>query len=512
MLLTIPCGPSPRDNRGHGSSLITAKRRRRPRHAARIGNARPRPDVHRRPAPICRRRRTSRVDLATRLRSRARTLGVWLAAGLLVPPALWYAAPVTLVPIIAVPVTMTIFPVVLAVVGAVLYILFAAARLIWRWIALPIRYLERLLVAALTSSPARARALDRHDRALVGASQSATRTQCRCCISPRPCPSGGCGSNRCVGGRHPAPDDGRAPRRALRNGGAPERVPAFGRYRGARNHRGRRRRSALPPIVTPPKPRKSSCSTARARWVNRGTSSARLATRPASPSTRCATAPGSRSSAGHEHAEPVYPAGGGLAQATSTTRAAAKAALRWLWPEGGTAMGQWLLFTRELFASRPSAIPHAILLTDGKNESESPASLEAALGTCSGQFQCDCRGIGTDWNVGELRAISARLLGTVDIVRDPTELADDFRAMTEAAMAKEVGGSDAPGVDAAGREGPVHQAGRARRSLISRRCAHPSTRARASIPPARGVTRHASTTSASKSRRARSARRCSRHG
>ena len=40
-----------------------------------------------------------------------------------------------------------------------------------------------------------------------------------------------------------------------------------------------------------------------------------------------------------------------------------------------------------------------------------------------------------------MRAISGRLLGTVDIVRDTSELADDFRAMTEAAMAKEVAGA-----------------------------------------------------------------------
>jgi hypothetical protein len=100
-----------------------------------------------------------------------------------------------------------------------------------------------------------------------------------------------------------------------------------------------------------------------------------------------------------------------------------------------------LEYARELFASRPDAIPHAILLTDGKNESESATALDAALKACSGKFQCDCRGVGTEWDVAELRAISSKFLGTVDIVPDAIGLAADFRAMTEAAMAKAVAGT-----------------------------------------------------------------------
>jgi hypothetical protein len=34
-------------------------------------------------------------------------------------------------------------------------------------------------------------------------------------------------------------------------------------------------------------------------------------------------------------------------------------------------------------------------------------------------FRCDCRGVGTDWKVEELRTISTALLGTVDIVPEP---------------------------------------------------------------------------------------------
>ena len=55
-----------------------------------------------------------------------------------------------------------------------------------------------------------------------------------------------------------------------------------------------------------------------------------------------------------------------------------------------------------------------------------------------GVFSCDCRGVGTDWDVDELRKISTALLGTVDIVPDPAGLAADFEAMMHASMAKEI--------------------------------------------------------------------------
>ena len=135
----------------------------------------------------------------------------------------------------------------------------------------------------------------------------------------------------------------------------------------------------------------------------------------------------------------VFPPGGGLAPATDATRAAAKSFLRLLWPEGGTAMGEWLLTARELLDRRPSSIAQVILLTDGRNESESAAVLEAALRACDGRFQCDCRGVGTDWDVDELRTIASRTLGSVDIVARPSDLEADFVAMTEAAMTKRVG-------------------------------------------------------------------------
>ena len=142
--------------------------------------------------------------------------------------------------------------------------------------------------------------------------------------------------------------------------------------------------------------------------------------------------------AGSNVATPFFPADGGLAVASTATRAEAKGQLRRLRANGGTAIGQWLQLARRLFETRDDALRHAILLTDGRNEHESADDLAAAIASCEGVFRCDCRGVGTDWKVDELRQISTALLGTVDIVPDPAGLAADFEAMMQASMAKQV--------------------------------------------------------------------------
>jgi von Willebrand factor type A C-terminal domain/von Willebrand factor type A domain len=141
---------------------------------------------------------------------------------------------------------------------------------------------------------------------------------------------------------------------------------------------------------------------------------------------------------GTQLAYQVFPSAGGLVQASPEARSRAKQAVAGLRSRGGTAIGEWLRLANSLFATRPDAIHHAILLTDGKDESEHPEALDAALASCDGHFQCDCRGVGTDWVVSELRKVSSALLGTVDIIPDPAGMKADFRAMIEGAMGKEL--------------------------------------------------------------------------
>ncbi|MFE9703750.1 VWA domain-containing protein [Streptomyces sp. NPDC005930] len=137
-------------------------------------------------------------------------------------------------------------------------------------------------------------------------------------------------------------------------------------------------------------------------------------------------------------AKEVYPGGGRLAVADPTTRAQAKQALRGLGVGGGTAIGTWLRLADRLLSTADVAIRHGILLTDGRNEHESPDDLRAALDSCAGRFTCDARGVGTDWEVKEVTGIASALLGTADIVADPAGLAADFTRMMETAMGKEV--------------------------------------------------------------------------
>jgi hypothetical protein len=140
---------------------------------------------------------------------------------------------------------------------------------------------------------------------------------------------------------------------------------------------------------------------------------------------------------GARSARPIYPANGRMALADERTRVEAKRAALSIAIRGGTAMSRWLRLAHEIFQSCPAALRHAILLTDGQNL-ESPKRLDEAVALCEGTFRCDCRGVGTDWQVSELRKISTALLGTVDIVPDPEGLAADFEEMMRGAMSKQL--------------------------------------------------------------------------
>ena len=142
--------------------------------------------------------------------------------------------------------------------------------------------------------------------------------------------------------------------------------------------------------------------------------------------------------AGSAHARMVYPEDARMVPANPQTRAEAKAAVARLRAEGGTAIGRWLHLANHLFAHQPAEVKHAILLTDGQNQHETPQDFQAVLDQCEGKFICDSRGVGADWVADELRKVASTLLGTADGLEDPAELPAAFRAMTEDAMGKNV--------------------------------------------------------------------------
>jgi len=142
--------------------------------------------------------------------------------------------------------------------------------------------------------------------------------------------------------------------------------------------------------------------------------------------------------AGANQPRMIYPMGERLVRVSDRTRHDAQAAVARLDAAGGTAIGSWLRLADRLFAAHRDAVRHAILLTDGKNQHESAEELDSALAQCAGGFVCDARGVGTDWEVAELRKIASSLLGTFLDVPDPKDLERDFLDMTKAAMGKEV--------------------------------------------------------------------------
>ncbi len=145
--------------------------------------------------------------------------------------------------------------------------------------------------------------------------------------------------------------------------------------------------------------------------------------------------------AGNHEAHLAFPNDGesAMVRMDDRTRSAAKAAVAGFVPDGGTAMGTWLRMATQLFAAIPGlAQKHAILLTDGINQHEGPEQLTASIEAARGQFQCDCRGVGVDWQVDEVRRIATTLLGTVDLIARPEEMAADFEGIMRQSMGRGV--------------------------------------------------------------------------
>lgn len=150
--------------------------------------------------------------------------------------------------------------------------------------------------------------------------------------------------------------------------------------------------------------------------------------------------------AGSHWARLAYPTGVReltMVRMTPATRAAAAYEINRFAADGGTAMGLWLELAAALFDRVPTAVQrHAILLTDGKNQHESPEELSHRIAAASGRFQCDCRGVGAQWEVGEVRRIAQALMGTVDLIPRPEQMAAEFAALMRAAMSRGVAAAD----------------------------------------------------------------------
>ncbi|WP_345399425.1 hypothetical protein [Nonomuraea salmonea] len=197
--------------------------------------------------------------------------------------------------------------------------------------------------------------------------------------------------------------------------------------------------------------------------------------------------------------------------ASPATRAEAERAIARLSAHGGTAIGEWIKLAGHLLTAHPSAIKHALLMTDGQNN-QSDDTFADVLAAWSGKFVVDSLGVGDDWVPAELRKVAEAMLGTFDFVRNQggpagvlpqahADLDEQDRARPGAAR-----------VGAAGGAAEVRQTGLAHAARPDRQ-AHRRQPADRRLPDRLvGGRRSASTTSASRCRRARSGRRSGRAG
>ncbi|MBN8881335.1 secreted protein with Ig-like and vWFA domain [Salana multivorans] len=144
--------------------------------------------------------------------------------------------------------------------------------------------------------------------------------------------------------------------------------------------------------------------------------------------------------AGSHVAERVFPypnAPVAMVRMEPRARDEAKRAISRVQASGGTAMSSWLMLANQTFATLPPGIrKHAILLTDGKNESEPEGNLQRAIRAVQGSFQCDARGVGDRWVVSEVREIATAMLGSVGLIADPSGIAADFEQLIRSSMAR----------------------------------------------------------------------------
>lgn len=125
-------------------------------------------------------------------------------------------------------------------------------------------------------------------------------------------------------------------------------------------------------------------------------------------------------------------------QATANNKFAAHQRIQDAKASGSTAMSRALARALDAVQASGADIASVYLLTDGQNDNNDTAHLPDVLEACQGKFQCDCRGVGTDWQPSELRRVSAALLGSADAITDAAGLEEDFKGFLARSMGKSI--------------------------------------------------------------------------
>ena len=130
---------------------------------------------------------------------------------------------------------------------------------------------------------------------------------------------------------------------------------------------------------------------------------------------------------GNHRAEVAYPTSPPLAMSSPETRGAAKEAVKKFEAGGGTAIGSWIRLAAQVLGDAHRDQPRHPAHRRQERERGPWGLQRSACAEAEGVFQCDCRGVGDDWDVKELHQVATALLGTYDIVAEPSGLARTSR-------------------------------------------------------------------------------------
>lgn len=125
-----------------------------------------------------------------------------------------------------------------------------------------------------------------------------------------------------------------------------------------------------------------------------------------------------------------------VGQATAENKASAIRSIEGIKAAGSTGISTALALAREQVMNFGACVACMYLQTDGDNGDADKDRLPQVLESCKGIFQCEARGIGTDWKPAELRTIASALLGTADAITDPAGLEADYADFLSRTLSK----------------------------------------------------------------------------
>lgn len=125
-----------------------------------------------------------------------------------------------------------------------------------------------------------------------------------------------------------------------------------------------------------------------------------------------------------------------MSLASPSHKSASHQAIQNLVANGGTRLSRALSASRAEFDKVPGMIKAAMLLTDGQNDKDDLRNLRSAISASANVFQCDCRGLGSNWRPEELRLVANGMGGNADACVNPDGLEADFKGFLDRSMGK----------------------------------------------------------------------------